>query len=383
MRHLIDWYIKKETWTDIEEYKWEAFKKFKDCFYLKKPIDTRIEEAFSKADNLLDSKRYFPFGMFKIVIPHYPFLLNELFNENNPLKSRIINYQKGFRDAVEKMKKKEYNGWKKNDNISTYQDVRAISVYLAMRYPEKYYIYKYGIYRDFAKLINHHIKQNNPIERMLGYFELCDEVKCYLLKNKDLIEKYTKWLNNNKYLDSEYYLLTQDFIYSVVCHRTQYSLHQKVIHMNSKDIINEIEKHIVSNKGRKIDYAKRDERYRSLGKEGELWVMEYEKERVKDNEVIHVSNNEGDGAGYDILSREDDGVTPRYIEVKTTTGGIDTPFYFSDNELRFSEENKRNYYLYRLYNFGKQTSLAIIHGSLADVKAKPVSFKCIVTKSNQ
>lgn len=96
-----------------------------------------------------------------------------------------------------------------------------------------------------------------------------------------------------------------------------------------------------------------------------------------------MSNNEGDGAGYDILSREDDGVTPRYIEVKTTTGGIDTPFFFSDNELTFSKKNKQNYYLYRLYNFGKQTSLAIIHGSLADVKAKPVSFKCIVTKSNQ
>ena len=277
MRNLIDWYIKKETWTDIEEYKWEAFKKFNDCFYSKKTIATRIEEAFSKAENILNSKRYFPLGMFKSVIPYYPFLLKELFNENNPLKSRIINYQKGFKAAVEELKKKGYNGWKKNDIISPYQDVRAISVYLAMRYPEKYYIYKYGIYRDFAKLINHNIKQNNPIERMVGYFELCDEVKSYLLKNKDLIAKYTKWLNKNKYLDSEYYLLTQDFIYSVVCHRTQYSQPKNVIYINAKDIINKIEKYIVSNKGRKIDYAKRDERYRSLGKEGELWVMEYEK----------------------------------------------------------------------------------------------------------
>ena len=40
------------------------------------------------------------------------------------------------------------------------------------------------------------------------------------------------------------------------------------------------------------------------------------------HKVIHTSVEEGDGKGYDIVSIEDDGVTPRYIEVKTTTGGI-------------------------------------------------------------
>lgn len=42
---------------------------------------------------------------------------------------------------------------------------------------------------------------------------------------------------------------------------------------------------------------------------------------------------------------EDDGVTPRYIEVKTTTGGVMQPFYYSDNELQFSEQQRRNYYV--------------------------------------
>ena len=37
--------------------------------------------------------------------------------------------------------------------------------------------------------------------------------------------------------------------------------------------------------------------------------------------VIHVSQIEGDGAGYDIKSFHEDG-TVKYIEVKTTRGGI-------------------------------------------------------------
>ncbi|WP_371564870.1 protein NO VEIN domain-containing protein [Prevotella jejuni] len=40
-----------------------------------------------------------------------------------------------------------------------------------------------------------------------------------------------------------------------------------------------------------------------------------------------------------MLSIEDNGKTPRYIEVKTTTGSMDTPFYFSATEMRFYREH--------------------------------------------
>lgn len=100
-----------------------------------------------------------------------------------------------------------------------------------------------------------------------------------------------------------------------------------------------------------------------------------------DFEVRHSSLLDGDGIGYDILSVEDDGVTPRYIEVKTTTGGVKQPFYYSDNELQFSEQHRKNYYVYRVFIFksaNKQADILVIHGSLKDLNGKPISYKATV-----
>ena len=134
-----------------------------------------------------------------------------------------------------------------------------------------------------------------------------------------------------------------------------------------------------------VDYTKKDELYRGLGLSGELWALEYEKKRLSElgisHKVIHTSVEEGDGKGYDIESVEDDGITPRYIEVKTTTGTVSQPFYYSDKELLFSEINKEHYYTYRVHNFkslSQQPELLIIHGSLKDLNGHPVSYKATV-----
>ncbi|HDR4901647.1 DUF3883 domain-containing protein [Bacillus wiedmannii] len=44
---------------------------------------------------------------------------------------------------------------------------------------------------------------------------------------------------------------------------------------------------------------------------------------------------EGDGVGFDISSFDLDD-NPKYIEVKTTSGGKGTPFMISANEVAFS-----------------------------------------------
>lgn len=382
IKPLIEWYIQKETWLDLERYKWEAFRQFNLYFFTKEPINDRLEKALSRADNLLNSHQYYPHSMFLQVIPHHHQLLDVLYDETKPLDNRIEEYIGGFEAAVKEMTKAGFYGWDKKDVVSTYQDAHAISVFLAMRFPEKYYIYKYGIYRDFAKMIGHKIVSSNPFERMLEFFNLCDIVKKELIAKKGFIAEYKQWLKYNGYSDPTLNLLTQDFIYSVVRHREQYSESKthEVVEIEAKDLVSTIAKHTIQKAGKKIDFVKRDERNRGLGKEGELWALNYEKERTKGKAVVHISEEQGDGAGYDILSVEDDGVTPRYIEVKTTTGGIDTPFFFSDNELQFSKEHNKNYYIYRIYDFGKENNLAIIHGGLDEIDAQPVSYRCVLKK---
>ena len=53
-------------------------------------------------------------------------------------------------------------------------------------------------------------------------------------------------------------------------------------------------------------------------------------------------------AGYDILSYMPSG-EKKFIEVKTSTGRVEAPFYISANELEFSKQHSQNYYLYRVF----------------------------------
>lgn len=118
-------------------------------------------------------------------------------------------------------------------------------------------------------------------------------------------------------------------------------------------------------KARKIDWKTINSTRSSLGIKGEEFVEKKEIGRIikfaanDTSRVVHVSQTQGDGLGYDILSLNEDG-TDRYIEVKTTTEGEKTPFYLSINEKRFFEvhKNDNSAYIYRVYNFNIENGSA-------------------------
>ena len=66
-----------------------------------------------------------------------------------------------------------------------------------------------------------------------------------------------------------------------------------------------------------------------------------------------MSEEDGDGAGYDIASFAPDG-RPRLIEVKTTNGWERTPFHITRNELAVAEERRSEWCLFRLWNFSRE-----------------------------
>ena len=110
---------------------------------------------------------------------------------------------------------------------------------------------------------------------------------------------------------------------------------------------------------RKFDVAGRDERNRALGRAGEECVLVNERAALTDagcadlaRKVRWVSNEDGDGAGYDIASFAPDG-RPRLIEVKTTNGWDRTPFHISRNELAVAEERRADWCLLRLWDFAR------------------------------
>jgi hypothetical protein len=111
---------------------------------------------------------------------------------------------------------------------------------------------------------------------------------------------------------------------------------------------------------RKFDVAGRDERNRVLGRAGEELVLERERTTLSGagrrdlaRQVRWVSDEDGDGAGYDIASFAADG-RPRLIEVKTTNGWERTPFHITRNELAVAEERRAEWVLFRLWNFSRE-----------------------------
>lgn len=118
------------------------------------------------------------------------------------------------------------------------------------------------------------------------------------------------------------------------------------------------------------DYLAQEARNRSLGRAGELFVLDLEARRLHAagrgklaDRVEHVAASQGDGLGYDVLSFEEDG-QERLIEVKTTAFGELTPFYVSRNELARSKQDADCYYLYRVFDFRKQPRLFSMEGRI-------------------
>jgi len=114
---------------------------------------------------------------------------------------------------------------------------------------------------------------------------------------------------------------------------------------------------------RKFDPVARDFRNRALGKTGEAIVVDFERRRLQSigrtelaKRVRWVSEEDGDGAGYDIHSYDHIG-NDRLIEVKTTQGARSTPFFLTRNELSLAHERPEHFRLYRLYEVTKTPRL--------------------------
>ena len=127
-----------------------------------------------------------------------------------------------------------------------------------------------------------------------------------------------------------------------------------------------------------------DRQLKEIGDEGELCVIKYEKEKLIQakrsdlvDSIIHIAKI-NDAAGYDILSYDESG-NQIFIEVKTTQYPIRTDFFISPGEIKFSKDNKDNYFLYRVYNFDRLNQRGhffITKGNVEEnFNLKPINYK--------
>ena len=124
-------------------------------------------------------------------------------------------------------------------------------------------------------------------------------------------------------------------------------------------------------KGRQLDYGLLQEENRRRGTLGEQLAVAFEQRHLRESghqaladRVRWVARDNGDGLGYDVLSFDAHG-HERYIEVKATAFGAQTPFYISSAELEFARRHPRSFALYRVYDLLKDPRFYVLEGDIA------------------
>lgn len=173
-------------WGD-EKYKWEAVKHFQTHWDIEaENFGDMFKQATDRTYNLLASGYAYPRGMItnfaKANDEATRQMFRDLFDESRDLAERVA----AFQAAAEEMRATHDDGTWRNH----YQNTNAISTYLWLMFPDKYYIYKYEILRDTAAELSadYKPKRNGSVETMIGGFAMYDEI-CAVIQRDDEIRK--------------------------------------------------------------------------------------------------------------------------------------------------------------------------------------------------
>lgn len=184
-----------------ELYKWEAVKHFQDNWDLDAedfPAMLSNSLSLNKTKNLLSSMNNFPRGMIVQFAERFPNdvrnLFSALYNETIDLDERIDSFIVG----IEQIHKK----WDGKEAKNHYQTLNAITTYLWLRFPDKYYIYKPSVAKRLFEELGINIKLT-PLKTnaVIKTYELYDSISEFLIKDEKLKDMFSNVLTSSCYPD--------------------------------------------------------------------------------------------------------------------------------------------------------------------------------------
>ena len=191
-----------------ESYKWEAVKWFQDHWDVNAPdFLEMMNRSFEKTYNLLTSGNYFPTGMLRGFAKAAPEevrgMFIALFDETKDVFERIDAFKKHSAILHKKYLK---------DAAQHYQYENAITTYLWLRYPDKYYIYKFGEIKTVAKELgaDYHFKKGAYADNIRNFLKLYDELNAAIKEDAELKQLLQSHLTGTCYPDPELKTLTID-----------------------------------------------------------------------------------------------------------------------------------------------------------------------------
>ena len=194
-------------WNE-EKYKWEAVKCFQDNWDIHAAdFEDMLSQSLSKTSNLLASTNNFPAGMiieFAHAAPEkVRAMYMDLFDESKDVFGRIESFKKQSNILLKKYK---------STAKQHYQHENAITTYLWLRYPDKYYVYKYSEARSVSNKLdsNYKFKKGSYTDNLKGFYDFYNEIRESLKRDSTLIDLFKSQLTDDCYPDSELRTLTFD-----------------------------------------------------------------------------------------------------------------------------------------------------------------------------
>lgn len=194
-------------WNE-EKYKWEAVKCFQDNWDIHAAdFEDMLSQSLSKTSNLLASTNNFPAGMiieFAHAAPEkVRAMYMDLFDESKDVFGRIESFKKQSNILIKKYK---------STAKQHYQHENAITTYLWLRYPDKYYVYKYSEARSVSNKLdsNYKFKKGSYTDNLKNFYDFYNEIRESLKRDSTLIDLFKSQLTDDCYPDSELRTLTFD-----------------------------------------------------------------------------------------------------------------------------------------------------------------------------
>lgn len=194
-------------WNE-EKYKWEAVKCFQNNWDIHAAdFEDMLSQSLSKTSNLLASTNNFPAGMiieFAHAAPEkVRAMYMDLFDESKDVFGRIESFKKQSNILLKKYK---------STAKQHYQHENAITTYLWLRYPDKYYVYKYSEARSVSNKLdsNYKFKKGSYTDNLKNFYNFYNEIRESLKRDSTLIDLFKSQLTDDCYPDSELRTLTFD-----------------------------------------------------------------------------------------------------------------------------------------------------------------------------
>ncbi|MCB5543041.1 AAA family ATPase [Anaerostipes hadrus] len=202
----------QQQWPD-EKYKWEAVQCFQENWDINSAdFAQMLKKSLDQVGNLLASANNFPakmiIGFAEAAPEEVRSMYMELYDESKDLCERIANFKNKSNTLLERYT---------NGAAQHYQYENAIMAYLWLRYPDKYYIYKFSEVKAVSSELesDYRFKKGAYVDNIRNFMALYDEICAELQQDDELSNLLNSQITSSCYADPELRTLTIDVVFFI------------------------------------------------------------------------------------------------------------------------------------------------------------------------